>query len=150
MPFSDKFTDILFNLCRTTIKDLYLPLYSEVVVNYFLSYNQPENIQYDSKIGYTALLFGNNDLVGSGCIVGTNIRRLFVLPNYQRAGFGTLILKHLEQKSVENNCNFLDLYAMINTIDFYKKLGYKEMGICNYIVNKNCSVDYMRMSKYFD
>ncbi|MCL2073949.1 MAG: GNAT family N-acetyltransferase [Marinilabiliaceae bacterium] len=146
-PFSKKYLSNLFELCRTTIEQIYSALYDREVVNYFLSYNQPENILSDSKIGFTALVFSDDNLIGSGCLLENNIRRIFVLPKYQRAGIGTKIVKCLEQKAIENSCSLVDLFAMMPTIDFYEKMGYSQLEICNYKVNNNLCVDYMKMFK---
>ena len=147
IPFTKEYTDTLYEMCKTTINELYLPLYPDQVVEYFLSYNQPKHIRKDSKKGYTALFFVDDKLVGSGCLLGTTLKRLFVLPDYHLKGIGTLIVKHLEEKAIENKCKTIDMFAMTYTAYFYQKLGYSELGFSNYTVDKDHTVDYMRMYK---
>jgi GNAT superfamily N-acetyltransferase len=147
IPFRKEYTHLLYNVIKKTIREIYSSLYPIEIINYFLSYNAPENILIDSIEGYTALFFKDNQLIGSGSLVETNIRRLFVLPEYQLKGIGTAILKHIEQKALEKNCKYLELYAMMLSVNFYRKMGYSELGICNYIVDNSNSVDYMKMEK---
>jgi len=149
-PFKNDFTDILFDMVKSTVKQMYGTLYPDNAIDYILSYNTPEHILNDSKEGYTVMCFKDNILTGSGCLLGTNIRRLFVLPEYHRIGIGTAIVNHLEQKAIENNCKSVDLYAMPHSIDFYKKNGYVELELCNYVVDDYNSVDYIKMEKIID
>ena len=147
VAFKEEYTNLLYELIRSTIRKIYSSEYNEEVLNYFLSYNTPDNILNDFKEGYTALYFLDNKLAGSGCLVERNIRRLFVLPEYQRIGVGTEIMKHLEQKAITNNQKFLELYSMTLSVDFYRKTGYTDLGICNYGIDITNSANYIRMAK---
>ena len=89
----------------------------------------------------------DNKLVGSGSLVNNNIRRVFVLSEYQRIGVGTLILKHLENKAIENRLDFIELYAMVTSVGFYNTLDYGELTQCRYKTFGSNFVDYLRMAK---
>ena len=147
VAFKEEYTDLLYELIESTIKKIYASEYNDEVIKYFLSYNTPDHILKDFKEGYTALYFFDNKLAGSGCLVDKNIRRLFVLPEYQRIGVGTEIMKHLEHKAISNNKNFLELYSMTLSREFYIKLGYSILGLCNYGIDITNSANYIRMAK---
>ena len=147
IPFTEKYTRTLFELICQTIREEYSEYYTSDAIDYFLSYNQPDDILNDAQKGYTALFFIDGKLVGSGGLVNNNIRRVFVLSEYHRKGIGTLILKHLENKAKENNLDFTELYAMTPSVSFYKTLGYSELIQCQYKTCGNSFVDYIRMAK---
>ena len=147
IDFKIEYKDLLFELIISTIKEIYSSKYNEEIIKYFLSYNKPEHILTDSEEGYTALFFRDKKLVGSGCLVGTNIRRMFVLPEYQRIGLGTEIMRHLEQKARIKNQKFVELYSMTFSEDFYKKMGYTGLNVSNWKVDKSNTVNYIRMAK---
>ena len=149
IPFNEIYTHSLYELIRQTIVEEYSEFSASDVIDYFLSYNQPDNILTDSKKGYTALCFIDNKLAGSGSLVNNNLRRVFVLSEYQRIGIGTLIMKHLENKAIENRLDFTELYAMMSSVGFYKTLGYRELAQCRYKTFGSNFVNYIRMVKYF-
>ena len=147
ITFKKKYTLPLFELIHQTLKEEYSEFYTSDAIDYFLSYNQPCDILNDAKTGYISLCFIDNKLVGSGGLVNNNVRKMFVLSEYQRMGVGTLILKHLENKAIENSLDFIELYAMMPSVGFYKTLGYNELIQCKYKTYGNNFVDYIRMAK---
>jgi len=59
------------------------------------------------------------------------VKRMRVLPAYQRRGFGQMILNSLEQRAIELGYRTLELDTteqQIAAIEFYRKNGYVETG----------------------
>ena len=60
IPFNEKYIHSLFELIRQTVMEEYSEFYTSNVIDYFLSYNQPDDILTDAQEGYTALCFIDN------------------------------------------------------------------------------------------
>ncbi|MFV0479888.1 MAG: GNAT family N-acetyltransferase [Anaerorhabdus sp.] len=54
--------------------------------------------------------------------------RICVLPSYRGDGLGARVIQTLELKAKEEGASKTHLGAQIQAIDFYKRLGYKEVG----------------------
>ncbi|MDR2928622.1 MAG: GNAT family N-acetyltransferase [Cytophagaceae bacterium] len=147
VSFSEEHTETMYDLIKRTLTGTYSSIYNTDFIDYFLSYNEPCNILSDSKNGHSVLCFSNRLLIGTGCVVNTNIRRVFVLPEYQRNGIGAHIVKYLEDKVKKNGLSFVELYAMLPVVEFYKKLCYTELFDCIYKTSDGNPVNYMRMIK---
>ncbi|KIE05704.1 hypothetical protein NF27_DJ00010 [Candidatus Jidaibacter acanthamoeba] len=94
---------------------------------------------FDYKINSSSELLGiksDNELIGAiGLEVLHNtgtIKHFKILPQYQRQGIGSKIIKTLP---IKYNLNFLQAEADINTVNFYIKLGF----IVEEINNNPCS-----------
>lgn len=139
--------DDLYRLIRKTIYDCYKTIYPSEVLEYFLSYNQPGDILEDMNNGYSILVYADEVIVGSGTLLNTNIRRVFVLPEFQKNGIGRMIIEHLENNAKSNGLSFVELYSMMPSVGFYEKLNYKSPGICYYYTSGNVEVEFQRMEK---
>lgn len=59
------------------------------------------------------------------------IHWVYILPEYQRRGIGTALMRHLEQKAMEKGLRQLKLHTAgiaLWAITFYQKLGYGVTG----------------------
>lgn len=52
------------------------------------------------------------------------VQRVAVLKKYRGSGIGSLLMKEIEQKAVENKATSLTLGSQNSAIPFYKQLGY--------------------------
>jgi len=50
-----------------------------------------------------------------------------VHPDYQRQGFGNMLMRHLEEESRQNGAKKIILHARESALNFYKKNGYKQI-----------------------
>ena len=57
-----------------------------------------EAIEKDIENGYTSLLKIDENIVATGCFVDNHITRVYVLPEYQKKGYGTFIMKTIENQ----------------------------------------------------
>lgn len=146
-PFCEKDAEKLYSLIDKVIAECYQTIYNKEILNYFLSYNQPQHILSDAKAGKTLLVYYNNEIIASGTILNSNIRRVFVLPEFQKNGIGALLMAELEKVAKQQNLDFVELYAMMPAIGFYKKLGYEALKTCYYMSQDNTPVPFERMAK---
>ena len=53
------------------------------------------------------------------------VRTMYILPNYQNKGVGSLIFERIEQDAKNDKMKKLSLYAHPRVFNFYKKHGFK-------------------------
>lgn len=75
----------------------------------------------------TFIVVQHNKILGCGSI-GKNgqIRDVFVDIHHQRKGIGRKIIEYLEEQAKLNKISSVFLYAAINAVGFYARLGYVE------------------------
>ena len=55
-------------------------------------------IEKDINNGYVSVLKIDGDIVATGCFVDNHITRVYVLPEHQKKGYGTFIMKNIEEQ----------------------------------------------------
>lgn len=111
-------------IAHAAIKAVYPHYYPEGAVEFFLAHHCDENILRDIDKGRVYLL--RND---EGCDVGTvtvadnEMTRLFVLPEYQGKGYGSLLIGFAEQRIAEDHDTIM-LDASFPAKAIYLKKGY--------------------------
>lgn len=97
---------------------------------------EEQGFEYEfDDIDETALhlvLYDENDnpcatglLFFDGCM---KIGRIAVMKEYRGQSLGSEVIAILEEKALELGANHIELSAQIQAKDFYKKLGYTEIG----------------------
>lgn len=95
-----------------------------------LSVHPPEQTQKAFKNSYaTVFVFDNHNLIGTGRAISDGVYQsaiydIAVLPEYQKRGVGTVIIKELLQKLSSTNIIF---YANPSAAGFYDKLGFRKL-----------------------
>lgn len=97
----DMLSDI-YELIHMTIKDIYTKYYSDKAVDFFLELHSKENIANDIATGKVYVVSHDQDVIGTGTLDGDHIKRVFVLPRFQRQGIGTLIMDFLEAEIIKS------------------------------------------------
>ena len=89
-------------IVKETIQKVYPHYYPLGAVQFFLDLHSEariEEVMYSEEI-YLAMVQGN--IVGTGSIRKHEICRLFILPEYQRKGYGSRLMDLLEARIFEN------------------------------------------------
>lgn len=115
----------LKKLVYETIDMCYSGAYSCEAIEYFKEYNSTENILDDILKGYFLVLTCGEEIIGTGTLMGSNIRRIFVKPEYQNMGLGKRIMHELEKEALEEKVRIMDLHASLTAHSFYMALGYQ-------------------------
>jgi GNAT superfamily N-acetyltransferase len=89
----------VYILVMGTIDKSYTGVYPEEAIRFFKQYHCKENIYDDYLNGYTIIAELEREIVGTGTLLGANIRRVFVNKCYQGHGLGKLIMKKLENRA---------------------------------------------------
>ena len=122
--YRDQDLDDAHRLVCGTIENSYSRAYSPEAVDFFKRYHSKENISADASSGHTLLFYREGRLVGTGTLLGTNIRRVFVLPDEQGRGVGRMIVAELERIAAGNGVGTIELDSSTVSVEFYHRLGY--------------------------
>lgn len=115
--------EIVKDIASETIENIYPNYYPKEVVDFFINHHSTENIKKDISDKNVWLLKVEDKFVGTGSLKGNNICRLFVLPQYQQKGYGSLIMDFLEEKvSLEYEKVIID--SSLPAFSMYIKSGY--------------------------
>jgi citrate lyase synthetase len=137
-------------LIYKTIDISYAGVYSKEAIKFFKKYHSEENIKQDAYKGYTIVLeeINQEKIIGTGTLLGTNVRRVFIDPLYQFKGYGKQIMKYLEESANQNDeINVIDLDSSLVSKKFYDSLGYKTIREDFIMVENSKKLEYYRMEK---
>jgi GNAT superfamily N-acetyltransferase len=139
--------DTVKSLIQRTIDACYSDVYCKEAVRFFKDWHCDDRILNDAKEGYTIVVQKNNELVGTGTIVGDEIRRVFVEPAFQKQGFGKVIMRKLEAKALALRIHLVKLDASIPSKRFYDSLGYATLEETFLEVENHKRLDFYKMQK---
>lgn len=136
----------VFNIVQDTIKKIYPKYYPEEVVEFFCTLHSKENIEKDICNHSVGLLINDGIVVGTGCYNENHITRVYVLPKYQKKGYGTYIMSMLEAKIAQK---FQQVYldASLPASHLYEKRGYVTKEHCEWEVENSVILVYEVMEK---
>jgi GNAT superfamily N-acetyltransferase len=135
-------------IVHTTVEKAYTGIYPQEAVEYFLNLHSKENMEEDIPKGFTFMLELEGEIIASGSIVGNEIKRVFVLPEYQGRGYGKKIMARIEKIALRNGIRRVELCASLPSKDFYLALGYEIVRFTHLLVNNNKKLEYYDMEKY--
>ena len=139
----------VYDVVQHTIKTIYPKYYPMEVVNFFCAHHSMEAIVKDIENGSVSVLKVDEKIVATGCFVGNHITRVYVLPEYQKKGYGTFIVKTIETQIGENyDKAYLD--ASLPAVALYEKLGFSTIKHECYPVENGVILAYEVMEKELD
>ncbi len=113
-------------ITQTTINVIYPRYYPSGAVDFFLQHHTDERIIDDIKAGKVYILqLDNDEYVGTVTVDGNEIKRLFVLPEYQHNGYGRALMDHAEIV-IAQEFHEIVLDASLPAKNIYRKRGYVE------------------------
>lgn len=113
----------VYDLVQHTIKTTYPKYYPTEVVDFFCRHHSKDAILKDIENGYVSVLKINGKIVGTGSFVENHITRVYVLPEHQKKGYGTFIMKNIEASICgKYEREYLD--ASLSAAALYEKLGF--------------------------
>lgn len=136
----------IYQLVQDTIQAIYPKYYPHEVVEFFCNLHSKENIATDIEDGSVRALFLDNCLIGTGTFIENHISRLFVLSNLQNNGYGSYIMKCLEEEiALHHNVALLD--ASLSATLFYEHKGYRTIFHNELSINNGFCLVYGVMEK---
>ena len=111
---------------QSTIREVYPKYYPKEIVEFFCGLHNLENISRDISDGQVYVLIINGEIIGTGSAMDSHITRVYVLPKYQRMGYGSQIIRELEILIAQSFDHTL-IDASLPTVHMYEHLGYKTL-----------------------
>ena len=89
---------LVCDIVKETKAKIFPHYYTQAVVDFFGRLHSIDNIRKDIDEGRIDVLVASGKIVGTGSRTGNHITRVYVLPEYEGQGFGTVIMNHLEDE----------------------------------------------------
>ncbi len=134
-------------LVYQTIAVCYPGHYCAEAVRFFVDYHSEEAILRDAQNGRTIVLDKASRTLGTGTLVGDEIKRVFVSPAFQKRGWGRRIMQHLEETAALAGVEVVRLDASLPAKTFYDRLGYTTVEPAFLPVENGRRLDFFRMQK---
>ena len=138
--------DVVRNILHTTIKSVYPQYYPKEVVEFFCKHHSAEHVKDGIATGRMGVLTDGEIFVGTGCYYENEITGVYVLPEYQGKGYGTMIMDHLEKEILKYHDTVL-LDASLAAVFLYEHRGYKTIGHGKYDLENGVKLVYEKMEK---
>lgn len=138
--------DIIHNILHTTIRTVYPKYYPKEVVDFFCQHHSMEHILEGIASGNMGVLTDKGIIIGTGCYDGNHITGVYVLPNYQKQGYGSKIIDCLEE-DISKKYDTVLLEASLSAVCLYEHRGYKTVGHGIYELQNNVKLVYEIMKK---
>lgn len=145
--FKERDLAAIRNLIDETVNACYSDDYCAEAMQFFKEWHDSQKILNHAKEGYTIILEKNNQVIGTGTIIGTEVVRVFVSPVFQKHGCGRLIMNELEEKAVSKGIKVIKLDASMPSKKFYDSLGYVTLEKTFLELESSKRLDYYKMEK---
>lgn len=136
----------IFYIVQHTKDVIYPDYYARTGVDFFGRLHSFDNIKIDIEQGRIYALVKDGKIIGTGSHTENHITRVYVLPEYQGQGFGSLIMDELEKEifSCFDDC---ELDASLPACVFYENRGYKTVKHIKYEIGDGKFMIYEIMKK---
>ncbi len=121
--YADTDFEAVFETVHQTIETIYPGYYPRSAVDFFHAHHSKEKMQTEFPNEQVLVLLQDGKLIGSGAVFQNEIRRFFILPEYQGLGGGALLLRALED-AVEEKHAVIRLDSTLGAAAFYRRYGY--------------------------
>ena len=122
--YSELIFNDVFDVIHKTIEENYPKYYPKSAVEYFHNHHSIENMKKLMPNEFTLVLTDNNKIIGTGTLFGNEIKRFFILPEYQGKGYGKKLLAELEKNIDKNKFDEFTLASSLGAVDFYQRNDY--------------------------
>ncbi len=136
----------IYQVVQHTIKTVYPRYYPAEVVDFFCALHSEEAIARDIGKGSVGMLRADGRIVATGSFEGNHITRVYVLPEYQKKGIGTQIMKTLEER-IGEGYDSVYLEASLPAAALYERLGFCTVKHERYLLKNEVVLVYAIMEK---
>jgi N-acetylglutamate synthase-like GNAT family acetyltransferase len=137
----------VYSLLQNTIETSYREVYPPEAIELFKDHHSEEQILTDAAGGYMVVAEYNGEILGTGTLSGSNMRRVYINPPHQHRGIGKLITQELEKKALDEKLTTIDLAASLVSKRFWESRGYTVQKEDYVPVKNNKKLHFYRMSK---
>lgn len=118
----------VYRLVQTTIRACYADCYTPSVMEGFCRYHNLESIAADIAEGKVHVLTDDNRIVATATLDGSYIGRVYVLPEEQGKGLGTLLMDAMEELAAKAGSATATLDSSTPGKSLYVHRGYVVVG----------------------
>ncbi len=136
----------VYDVVQRTIKTIYPKYYPTEVVEFFCAHHSQDAILKDIEHGDVSVWKVDGKIVGTGCFVKNHITRVYVLPEYQRKGYGTQIIKTIEEQ-IRDKYDRAYLDASLPAAALYERLGFQTIKHERHLLENGVVLAYEVMEK---
>jgi GNAT superfamily N-acetyltransferase len=144
--YSDAYFDDVFDVVHMTIEKIYPKYYPRAAVDFFHEHHSEDKMRAQLPNEFTMVLLGGDKLFGVGSLSGNEIKRFFILPEYQGNGYGVLLLAKLEENA-DGKCDTLTLDSSLGAVAFYRKHGFAYKDYKTIDLPDGSCLCYLEMAK---
>ena len=137
----------VYDVIHKTIEEIYQKYYPREAVDFFHNHHSKDNMENQLPNEYVLVIFENDVIIGTGTLSGNEIKRFFILPEYQGKGYGKILLKKLEKNINSEKYDKLILDASLGAVKFYEKNNYKYKQYMTIELPNGNSLCYIEMEK---
>jgi len=148
--YSDLHFNNVFDVIHKTIEEIYSKYYPRSAVDFFHNHHSKENMEKQMPNEFTLVLTDNNKVAGTGTLSGNEIKRFFILPEYQGNGYGKKLLAELEKNVDRNKFDEFTLASSLGAVGFYKKNDYSYNSYRTIDLSDGNYLCYLEMVKYIN
>ena len=138
----------VYDIVQHTIKTIYPKYYPSEVVDFFCELHSRDAIAKDIENACVGVIKIDGNIIATGCFVDNHITRVYVVPEYQKMGYGTFIMKNIEAQ-ISKNYDKAYLDASLPAAALYEKLGFSTIKHERYPVENGVILVYEVMEKAF-
>lgn len=115
--------DSVKDITQTTIWSVYPKYYPSGAVQFFSNHHSDDRIRADIVAGIVFLIEVDGTAIGTLTVADNEINRLFVLPGFQRKGYGRELMDFAEE-IIRKKHDHIILDASLPAKQIYLKRGY--------------------------
>ncbi len=143
---TNKEAQLVCDIVQETKARIFPHYYTQAVVDFFRRLHSIDNIKKDIEEGRIDVLVLDERIVGTGSRRDNHITRVYVLPEFQGQGFGSIIMDHLEE-DIFKEYDYCDLDASLPAAIFYEHRGYHTVEHCKHDIGDGEVMIYEIMRK---
>ncbi|MCL2762046.1 MAG: GNAT family N-acetyltransferase [Treponema sp.] len=146
--YCEKYFNGIYEVIHKTIEEIYPKYYPKEAVDFFHNHHSKENMKKQLPNEYTLVIFENNIIIGTGSLSANEIKRFFILPEYQGNGYGKILLKELEKNINWEKYDTFILDSSLGAVKFYEKNGYGYKQYMTIDLPNGNALCYLEMEKW--
>jgi GNAT superfamily N-acetyltransferase len=139
--------DAVKELIHITIKASYPSIFPQEVVKFFLEYHSVGEIKRRADNGIVLVIEEDKQLRATGFFMEEEMGGVYVHPDFQKHGFGSLIVEKLLEAAQERKCRYFHLDATPLAKPLYLKMGFDLIGPATQWVG-DIPLHYFKMEKF--
>ena len=147
VPATEDHAEAIHGVLQTTIRAVYPKYYPQAVVDFFCELHCLEHVREGIASCHMGVAIDDEgNVVGTGCYDGDHITGVYVLPDFQGRGCGTLIIDKLEE-AIASDHDIACLDASLPAACLYEHRGYKTVGHGVIDLGDGINLVYEKMEK---